>query len=118
MVTLVSSPKCDSAYCAPPKCSLPVTAFGVCHSMYMPAASPARRPASRPHACAARVYRPITIAGSVWTMITPPISCRSIENCVSSARITITAPTFTTSDARRLTFASSACVQSGRMYSR
>ena len=78
---------------------------------------PTAQPAIRPQACSARVYRPIASAGSVCTMITPPISCRSIENCGSSSRITTTAPALTMSEASWLTRASSAGVASGLRYS-
>ena len=46
------------------------------------------------------------------------MSCRSIENCGSSARMTATAPAFTTSDVILLTRASSAGSASRCTYSR
>ena len=49
----------------------------------MPAAQPAISAQRWNH----RVYRPSATAGSVCRMMMPPMSCRSMENCGSSARI-------------------------------
>src|SRR5919206_553422 len=62
--------------------------------MTKPATRPASQPAKSAKRCTGSFQSPSRIAGSVWRMITPPISCRSIENCGSSARITSTAPAF------------------------
>src|SRR3569833_64098 len=55
--------------------------------------------------------------GSVWRMMTPPISWRSMENCGSSSRMASTAPLLPTREAILLPVASSASVASLRMYS-
>ena len=60
---------------------------------------PTTQPAISALECSQRVYRAIATAGSVCRMITPPISCRSMENCGSMNRMNATAPNFTTSDA-------------------
>ena len=93
MVGLVSKPSLDSGNAEPPKCSRATVAVGVGFGIVVehpacPTAMPAD-PAGdqRRRGGTSGCTGPSATAGSVCRMITPPMSCRSMENCGSRKTI-------------------------------
>ena len=114
----MSNPKSFSGNAEPPKCARLVTALGIWYSIHTPRLMPATQPAISAPRWNQRVYSPSATAGRVCRMMTPPINCRSMENCGSTKITKATAPNFTSSDVIFETAASCAGVASRFRYSR
>src|SRR4051794_21249590 len=112
-----SKPNFDSGNAEPPKCACLVAALGICQSIQNASTMPAAQPMISALRWNHRVYRPSPTDGSVCRMITPPMSCRSIENCGLTNTTNASAPSLTTSDASLDTPASCFGVASRLRYS-